>query len=52
MKTRLVGVNKENAMVVVKVLIENGFTVKVYKTDDTIAEILIEFWQKDEGWQE
>ena len=52
MKTRLVGVSEANAMVVVKVLVDNGFTVKVYKTDDTIAETLIEFWKKDEGWQE
>lgn len=52
MKTRLVGASEDNAMVVIKVLIQNGFTVKTYKTDDTIAETIIEFWKKDEGWQE
>ena len=35
-----------------KVLIENGFTVKVFQTDDTIAETIVEFWKADEGWQE
>ena len=52
MKTSLVGVSEDHAMVVIKVLVENGFTVKTYKTDETIAEVLIEFWNKDEGWQE
>ena len=52
MKSRLMGVREEDAMIVIKVLIQNGFTVKVFQTDDTIAETIVEFWKADEGWQE
>ena len=46
------GVRDEDVMVVIKVLVENGFIVKVFQTDDTIAETIVEFWKKGEGWQE
>ena len=52
MKSRLMGVSEEDAMTVIKVLIQNGFTVKTYQTDDTIIETIIEFWKHEEGWQE
>ena len=52
MKSRLMGVRDEDVMVVIKVLVENGFIVKVFQTDDTIAETIVEFWKKGEGWQE
>lgn len=35
--------NDEDAMVVVKVLIQNGFTVRVYQTDETLVETIIEY---------
>ena len=52
MKSRLLGVKEDDAMVVIKVLIENGFIVKTYQTDDTLVETIIEFWKDNEGWQE
>lgn len=52
MKSKLMGVNEDDVMVVIKVLIQNGFTVKTYQTDDTLAETIVEFWKQDEGWQE
>ncbi len=45
--------NEDEAMIVVKVLIQNGFTVRVYQTDDTLVETIVEFWKEVEnGWQE
>ena len=54
MKTFIRAFNEEDAMVVVKVLIQNGFMVKVYQTDETIEETIIEFGKKERenGWQE
>lgn len=53
MKSKLRAVREEEAMIVVKNLIENGYTVKIYQTDDTIVENIIEFWKDIEnGWQE
>ena len=52
MKSRLMGVNEDDVMVVIKLLIQNGFIVKTFQTDDTIAETIVEFWKDNEGWQE
>ena len=53
MKSKLKVVREEEAMNVVKILIQNGYTVKVYQTDDTLVENIIEFWKDIEvGWQE
>lgn len=55
-KTKVLAVNEEDAMIVVKILIQNGFTVKVYQTDDTLVETIIEFWKGEHRgvnpWQE
>lgn len=50
MKTQIKAFNEEDAMIVVKVLIENGFTVKIYQTDDTIAETIVEFAKHEKGY--
>jgi len=42
-------VNEEEAMIVVKLLIQNGYTVRVYQTDDTIVETIIEYRKGDWG---
>lgn len=54
MKTHIRAFDEEDAMAVIKVLIQNGYVVKVYQTDDTIAETIIEFGKKEikNGWQE
>jgi len=52
MKSKLMGVSEDDAMVIIKVLMQNGFTVKSFQTDDTIVETIIEFWKHEEGWQE
>ena len=54
MKTHIRAFDEEDAMTVIKVLIQNGYMVKVYQTDDTIAETIIEFGKKERenGWQE
>lgn len=50
MKTHIKAVNEEDAMVVVRILIQNGFTVRVYQTDDTIVETIIEFGKPEKGY--
>jgi hypothetical protein len=52
MKTHIKTFSEEDAMIVVKLLIQNGFTVRVYQTDDTLVETIVEFWKRDEGYQE
>lgn len=54
MKSRIMGVREEEALIVIKVLMQNGYTVKAYQTDDTIVETIIEFWKEDSicPWQE
>lgn len=52
MKSRIITIREEDAMIVVRLLIENGFIVKVFQTDDSLVETIIEFWKDDEGWME
>lgn len=54
MKTHIRTFNEDEAMVVIKVLIQNGYTVRVYQTDETLVETIVEFWKKEikNGWQE
>ena len=54
MKTHIRTFGEQDAMVVVKVLIQNGYTVRVYQTDDTLVETIVEFGKKEieNGWQE
>lgn len=42
--------NEEEALVFIKVLIQNGYSVKVYQTDDTLVETIVEFSRKDPGY--
>lgn len=52
MKTHIKTFSEEDAMIVVKLLIQNGFTVRVYQTDETLVETIVEFWKRDEGYLE
>lgn len=52
MKTHIKTFSEEDAMIVVKLLIQNGFTVRVYQTDETLVETIVEFWKRDEGYRE
>ena len=49
MKTHIKTFDEDNAMIVVKILIQNGYTVRVYQTDDTLVETIIEYWKGDRG---
>lgn len=50
MKTHIKTFNEDDAMIVVKVLIQNGYSVKVYQTDDTLVETIVEFSKKERGY--
>lgn len=54
MKTHIKTFNEDEAMIVVKILIQNGYTVRVYQTDETLVETIVEFGRKEReiGWQE
>ena len=53
MKSKIITAIEEDALIVVKLLIQNGYTVKVYQTDETLVQNIIEFWKDIEvGWQE
>lgn len=50
MKTHIRTFNEDDAMIVVKVLIENGYTVRIYQTDDTLVETIVEFGKEEKGY--
>ena len=50
MKTTIKTFREDDAMIVVRLLIENGYTVRVYQTDDTLVETIVEFWKGERGY--
>ena len=42
--------SESEALTAVKLLIENGYTVRIYQTDDTLEETIIEFWKGERGY--
>ena len=47
MKMHIRTFNENEAMIVVKILIQNGFTVRVYQTDETLVETIIEYGKEE-----